>query len=134
MFYKTKRESGKVDTLIGCKALFEGNLLVEEGLRIDGTIRGKVECKGHLIIGEYGQVEGDIVAETIVIDGEVNGNIIARDKLEITCKGRVHGDIETSRLVMIEGVTFEGFSRMSSKKVVPVLQTDKGEFSQVCEG
>ena len=125
MFLKRKEDFDKLDTLIGHNAVLEGNLMVKEGLRVDGTVKGKIKCQGHLVIGEHGKIEGDIITENIIVDGEVIGNITANEKLEITCRGRVRGDIEASRLVMKEGVAFEGSSRMSSNKLVSVPQPDK---------
>ncbi len=105
-----------LDTLIGSKTIFEGVLISNESICIEGTVKGKVECRGSVEIRQGGKVKADIVAENVIIGGQVNGNVLTKNKLEITSTGRVKGDIETSRLVIAEGVVFEGSCRMNSAK------------------
>lgn len=108
-----------IDTLIGSKTIFEGVLTSNESICIEGTVKGKVECKGSVVVGKEGKVMADIIAENTFIGGQVNGNITTKNKLEITSTGRVKGDIETSRLVIAEGVVFEGSCRMNGGKSEP---------------
>jgi len=105
-----------VDTLIGSKTIFEGVLLSNESICIEGTVKGKIECKGSVVIGQEARIKADIIGENVIIGGQVNGNISTKSKLEITSTGRVKGDIETSRLVIAEGVVFEGSCRMNGAK------------------
>ncbi|OPX35096.1 MAG: hypothetical protein B1H11_09660 [Desulfobacteraceae bacterium 4484_190.1] len=113
---KTKKKELEVSTFIGNNASFEGILISQEGLRIDGRVKGKIECKGPLIIGSEGKVEAEIIAETVSIGGKLNGNITASKYLEINEKGKVFGDITTAKLVIGEGVVFEGRCKMISEK------------------
>ena len=105
-----------LDTLIGSKTIFEGVLMSNESICIEGTVKGKVECKGTVVIGQEAKIKADIVAENVIIGGQVNGNVLTKNKLEITSTGKVKGDIETSRLVIAEGVVFEGSCRMNGEK------------------
>ena len=104
------------DTLIGSKTTFEGALMSNKSIRIEGTVKGKIECKGSVVVGKEGKVIADIIAENAFIGGQVNGNITTKNKLEITSAGRVKSDIETSRLVIAEGAVFEGSCRMNGGK------------------
>jgi cytoskeletal protein CcmA (bactofilin family) len=103
-------------TLIGSKTIFEGVLMSNESIRIEGTVKGKVESRGSVVVGQEGKVKANIVAENVLIGGQVNGKITAKNKLEITSTGRVKGDIETSRLFIAEGVVFDGNCRMNGGK------------------
>jgi cytoskeletal protein CcmA (bactofilin family) len=105
-----------LDTLIGSKAIFEGILTSNESICIEGTVKGKVECRGSVVVGQEGKVKADIIAENALIGGQVNGNIKIRNKLEITSTGRVRGKIETASLLIAEGVIFEGSCHMISEK------------------
>jgi cytoskeletal protein CcmA (bactofilin family) len=113
---KKNRTPDNLDTLIGSKTIFEGVLISNESISIEGTVKGKIECKGSVVVGQGGKVRANIVAENAFIGGQVNGNITTKNKLEITSAGRVKGDIETSRLVIAEGVVFEGSCRMNGGK------------------
>lgn len=109
----------KIDTILGPNACFEGRLVSEEGLRIDGEVKGKVECAGSLVIGSGGKVEAEVVASSVLVAGELIGNVTAKKRLEITGQGKVYGDIVAAELVLEEGVAFEGKCRMLTEKDVP---------------
>lgn len=113
---KKNKPPENLDTLIGSKTIFEGVLMSNESICIEGTVKGKVECKGTVVIGQEAKIKADIVAENVIIGGQVNGNISTKNKLEITTTGKVKGDIETSRLVIAEGVVFEGSCRMNGAR------------------
>lgn len=115
---KKNKAPDNLDTLIGSKTIFEGILMSNESICIEGTVKGKVECRGSVVVGQGGKVKADIIAENAFIGGQVNGNIKAKNRLEITSTGRVKGDVETSCLVIAEGVVFEGSCRMTSGKSV----------------
>ena len=102
--FKKGRTPDNLDTLIGGKTIFEGILMSNESICIEGSVKGKVECRGSVVIGQGGKVKADITAENAFIGGQVNGNIKTKNRLEITSTGRVKGDIETSCLVIAEGV------------------------------
>ena len=109
---KKKPNPDKVDTLVGNKTVFEGKLNAYGGIRIDGTVKGEIECQGVLVVGNAGKIEANITSDSAIIGGEVIGNITAKDRLEIISQGRVVGDIATSHLVIADGVIFEGSCRM----------------------
>ena len=113
---KKSKAPDNLDTLIGSKTIFEGILISNESICIEGTVKGKVECRGSVVVGQGGKVKADIIAENAFIGGQVNGNIKTKNRLEITSAGRVKGDIETSCLVIAEGVIFEGSCHMISEK------------------
>ena len=122
---KKNRTPDNLDTLIGSKTTFEGVLISNESISIEGTVKGKVECKGSVVVGQGGKVRANIVAEDAFIGGQVKGNITTKNRLEISSAGRVKGDIETVSLAIAEGVVFEGSCRMVSKKgAEPSSSTD----------
>jgi cytoskeletal protein CcmA (bactofilin family) len=113
---KKSKATDNLDTLIGNKTIFEGILISNESITIEGTVKGKIECKGSVVVGQGGKVKAEIVAGNVLVGGRVNGNITAKDKLEITSTGIVKGDIETASLVIAEGVVFDGNCRMNCGK------------------
>ena len=117
----------KVDTLIGTSTVFEGKLSATGGIKIEGTVRGTIDCEGLLVVGVGGRIEADILAESAIIGGEVIGNITARDRLEIISKGRVRGDITTAHLIIEDGVVFEGSSHMITDETVGYPRIAKTE-------
>lgn len=108
-------DEGKMNSIIGKGCKVNGTIDVQDGtLRIDGDFEGNVNCPGGtLVIGKGGTVKADIKVSNAVVGGTVNGNIDAKEKIELQAGSRLEGDIKTRRLVIDEGVFFEGSCRMS---------------------
>ena len=105
---------GKMNSIIGKGCTFKGTVDVREGtLRIDGEFEGTVNCPDTLIVGKGGKVKAEIKVKSAVIGGTVHGNIDAKEKIELQAGSRLEGDIKTTRLVIDEGVFFEGSCKMS---------------------
>jgi cytoskeletal protein CcmA (bactofilin family) len=105
---------GKMNSIIGKGCSFKGTVDVKEGtLRIDGDFEGTVNCPDTLIVGKGGKVKAEIKVKSAVIGGTVLGNIDANEKIELQAGSRLEGDIKTTRLVIDEGVFFEGSCKMS---------------------
>jgi cytoskeletal protein CcmA (bactofilin family) len=113
---RTRRGSEAIESIIGKHVYFEGILTSKQGIRIDGRIKGNVECEGLIIIGSEGRVDGEIVAHDVYIAGELTGNATARNRLEITEQGKVYGDITAAKLVVGPGVILEGKCHMIAQK------------------
>lgn len=104
----------KIGTIIGPGAVFDGNLTAPETIRVDGMINGNCVCDKNLILGQDGQIEGNITAQNVVISGKVNGDIVVRGKLELFSTGRVSGNITARSLVIDEDAYFDGRCNMTS--------------------
>ena len=97
-----------INTIIGHNSKIEGVLTASESTRIDGVLEGKIVSESSVIVGETGEVVGDITAVEILIAGIVYGNLVARERIEMTSTGRVLGDLITKTLVIDEGASFKG--------------------------
>jgi len=82
---------------------FEGTLTVE------GYAAGLIcSPEGTLIVGEKGEIDGDILVHIAIVNGTVRGEIRATKKVELGASSRVIGDIETMELAIQPGAVFEG--------------------------
>jgi cytoskeletal protein CcmA (bactofilin family) len=105
---------GKMNSIIGKGCKITGTILVSEGtLRIDGEFEGTIQVPDTLVIGKDGHVKAEIKVKSAVVGGTIVGNIDAKEKVELQAGSRVEGDIKTTRLVIDEGVFFEGNCKMS---------------------
>lgn len=106
---------GKMNSIIGQGCKVTGTIDVQDGtLRVDGEFDGTINCPGGtLVIGKGGHVKADVKVSNAVVGGTVLGNIDAKEKIELQAGSRLEGDIKTTRLVIDEGVFFEGACRMS---------------------
>ncbi len=123
---------GKMNSIIGQGCTIKGTIEVKDGtLRIDGEFEGTVNCPGTLVVGKGGKVKADVKVASAVIGGEMTGNIDAREKIELQAGSRLEGDIKTTRLVIDEGVFFEGSCKMSpdgrSSSAAPKIEKDEKE-------
>ena len=96
----------------GCK--IKGDIELQGTIRIDGTFEGSISCPDTLIIGKSGIVKADIKVKNAVIGGKLIGNVSASNKIELQTGSHVEGDIQTARLVIDEGVFFEGNCKMGA--------------------
>ncbi|MBN1572093.1 MAG: polymer-forming cytoskeletal protein [Deltaproteobacteria bacterium] len=94
----------------------EGKITGNKSVGIDGNFKGELDISSKVVVGETGEIKGNITAEDVEISGKVVGNIIADNFMEAKPTGQIIGDIEASRLVIEDGAIFEGNITMSKKK------------------
>lgn len=97
-------EKGDIKAFLGPGSQFEGKLLFNEIVRIDGSFRGEIVSRDTLIIGDEADVEAEVTVGSLVLSGRFKGNIKATDKVDLRAPARVEGNIETPRLSVQEGV------------------------------
>lgn len=103
-----REEEAFVNSIIGEGTRLSGEFDLNGLLRIDGEFHGKVRTKGKVLIGKNGIAECQIFAGTVVIGGKVTGDIFATERVILLSTGELIGNIKTPRIVIEEGVLFEG--------------------------
>jgi cytoskeletal protein CcmA (bactofilin family) len=106
----------EVRVSLGPDAEVTGKLSFETATRIEGKLRGEIHASDLLVVGTQAVVHATVQAVKLVVLGEVRGQVQGASRVEICTGGRVFGDVETKSLVVQEGATFEGRSRMGEKK------------------
>jgi len=91
---------------------FEGKLVFEGTVQVDGKFQGQVQSPGTFIIGEKAFVRAEIQAGVVLIRGEIHGNITARTRIEAYSPAKIFGDLSSPILVFGEGIIFQGTSHM----------------------
>jgi len=118
----SKRQA-KLDTIVGPESILKGDITSKGTIKVDGIIEGNVgaDC---LIIGETGNLTGDITVREIIVAGRAAGTIHAADSVDIQRKGEVCGDIFAARLTIAEGGHFDGRSTMQLQKKISYNDND----------
>lgn len=102
----------KFDTLIGRHAEVEGDLRLNESIRIDGKVVGNVSSAGDqpvsVVVGPSGEVVGDVVAQRVIVAGKVSGNIHAQDRVELHAGCFVQGDLKYASIAVEHGARVQG--------------------------
>jgi cytoskeletal protein CcmA (bactofilin family) len=120
-------QEGRINSILGKGCKFKGTIEVEGTLRIDAEFEGVVNCPDTLVVGKTGVVKAEINVKNAVVGGKVIGNINATNKIELQSGSHIEGDIHTHRLVIDEGVFFEGSCKMGGTPV----EGDAGRTQQV---
>ena len=95
-------------SLIAENVSLEGDLVSDGDVQLDGSVRGDLKLN-HLTIGETGQVDGLITAETVEVRGRVAGAITAKT-VRLYASARVDGDITHVQIAIDAGAHFAGRS------------------------
>ncbi len=105
--------SHKGRTTIGQHISINGDILGEEDLVIEGSVKGIVELqKHHLIIGPMGQVEAEIKADNVTVSGKLTGNIAAAGKVQITKDADFTGEIRARGISVEDGAYLKAVIEM----------------------
>ena len=71
-----------------------------------------------------------ISSQVVIIRGKVEGNVTATDKVELIAPARVFGNITSPRLIITEGVVFDGDCSMGAAREVGGVASSKGIGSE----
>lgn len=93
---------------------FDGTFHSTRDLRVEGEVKGTIDCKGILHIAQGANVNATIEAENISVAGDLDGDINCKGRLQILPSGRVRGKINTVTLVINEGAFYEGELEMAT--------------------
>ena len=101
------------ETVIGTGVTVTGNLTSESDIVINGTLDGKIETIGDVVIGVNAVINANVSGSNITIAGTLKGNILAQGVATIRETGHVSGDIKSSGIAISPGGIFIGRSIMS---------------------
>ncbi|NOY09752.1 MAG: polymer-forming cytoskeletal family protein [Spirochaetes bacterium] len=125
------QEEAFINSIIGEGTRFRGEFDLNGLLRIDGDFSGTIRTKGKVLVGSNGRAVCTIYGGTVVVGGIVNGNIFATEKVILLSTGMMIGNILTPRLIIEEGVLFNGNCRIETpqhsarKNTVSSLKKEK---------
>lgn len=122
MFKPAKNVPLGTDTLIGQGTEVEGKIVCSTNLRIEGMVKGDIECSYDITIGETSVCHSNITAKDIIIAGKVHGDLNVKGKLTIMPTGQLHGNFTSDSLIIHEGGVFNGSSNMKRIEAVPQKQ------------
>ena len=109
-------EQSEITAFLGKGTEFKGVLSFEGTIRVDGKIEGEILSKDTLIGGDSAYLNGEVSVGTIILSGKVVGNINASQKVHLLAPANIQGNIKTPKLIIEEGVTFDGKCEMVGEK------------------
>jgi cytoskeletal protein CcmA (bactofilin family) len=102
----------RLSSLIAAGVQIAGDVIVTDGVRIDGQVTGNViakpETKGLLVLSEKGRIEGNVHVHDAVVNGTICGDLEVENFIELQAGARVTGAIRYRTLQMTCGARVEG--------------------------
>jgi cytoskeletal protein CcmA (bactofilin family) len=95
-------------TVIGAGITIEGEIVSEEDVLVEGTVRGKLSAKDAVTVGSGALVEADIEGTTFAVAGAITGNISATDRVDLQTGAKVIGNVRAARITIADGAQFKG--------------------------
>ena len=91
---------------IGLGSTISGDIVAKNDFRIDVALNGNLTCDARIIIGESGNIDGNIICASAVIQGKLTGTLKVSDTLEVNSKAIINGEVSTGRLIIENGAIF----------------------------
>ncbi|TSA27153.1 MAG: polymer-forming cytoskeletal protein [Bacteroidetes bacterium] len=107
--------------LLGSGTTVKGDIKLNGDFRIDGTLVGKIDCKGKIVVGPSGIIEGDISCQNADFSGQIKAQVKVAELLTLKDSARFSGDIVTNKLAIEPGARFSGTCQMEgvTKEKIP---------------
>lgn len=112
------KDTGGIDAFLGKNTTFQGTLIFDGLVRIDGNFEGNIKTEDTLVIANSGNVKAEIEAGDIKISGRFDGVITAKTKVELYKPAYVTGTIITPIFKVEEGVVFNGSCQMGEDRSI----------------
>ncbi len=99
--------------IIALGTKIKGDLESDGDFRIEGSLIGTVKAKGKIVIGETGNVEGEIFCLNADISGTVNAKLEVGELTTLRATSKFSGDIITKKISIEPGALFSGSCHMA---------------------
>jgi cytoskeletal protein CcmA (bactofilin family) len=105
--------------LLGAGTVVKGEIKLNGDFRIDGTFIGSIQCKGKVVVGSTGAIEGEIICQNADFSGEVKATVKVTELLTLKESAKFTGDITTNKLAIEPGAKFSGQCVMDNTGIRP---------------
>ena len=116
VIWKTDAKQSDLNGFLDSGSDVQGELRFEASFRVDGKFTGTVVSEGDLMVGQGGEVEGELRVGRVFVSGTVRGNVSALRRVQIAAGGKVFADVATPSLVIEDGAFFEGRCAMTREE------------------
>ena len=111
--------------IISAGTVVKGEFHTPGNIRIDGAFDGTLSTKGRLIVGQAGNVSGNISCQNGEIEGEINATVNVEQHLALKATATVVGDIHTDKISIETGAIFHGHCKMNLRAAEIPFDKDK---------
>ena len=109
----------EVSTGIGHNIIAQGTKIVgsittNSDIRIDGELEGDLICKGKIVVGQQGNIKGNVDCANAEVMGNINGKMIVSGTLSLKATSKIWGQIKTKILSIEPEAQFTGSCEMGN--------------------
>lgn len=112
-----------------------GDIDSNNDLRVEGIIQGNITTSKKIIVGNTGQIIGNVKASHLCIMGEIVGDIFVTDTTRICETGIVNGTITSGQLQVDPGAEIEATIKKlksdSKKDAVKIMDGENKEKKDI---
>jgi cytoskeletal protein CcmA (bactofilin family) len=109
--------------------IIKGEITADGDFRIDGTLVGSINCKGKIVIGQTGSIDGEVICQNADISGKIKAHVKVEQLLTLKATAELNGDVVTDKISIEPGARFSGSCDMDSgrlkKPVSPVIKENE---------
>jgi cytoskeletal protein CcmA (bactofilin family) len=123
MIFKNDGKQNDLNGFLDKGSHLQGELRFDTTFRVHGRFSGSVTSEGDLIVGEGGELDGEIQVGDLFVSGIVRGKVSAKRRIHLAPTGRLYAEVDTPSLVVDEGAFFEGnctMSRLQAAGAAPI--------------
>ena len=107
----------EINAFLGSGTTYQGKLVFQNAVRIDGSFKGEIQSEGSLIIGKEGVIDGTLEVGELILSGLFIGEVRANKKIVVHKTGKIQGSLVSPALVAEEGAVINGQVTMQSPLV-----------------
>jgi cytoskeletal protein CcmA (bactofilin family) len=96
------------ESVLAAGLTIEGKIEGSGNVRVAGNFKGDVHVQGNLTIEQGARITGSVRANTVVVGGELEGNIDAATRVELLQTGVLNGDLKAGSLTVAAGSRMRG--------------------------
>jgi cytoskeletal protein CcmA (bactofilin family) len=96
------------ESILAAGLTIEGKIEGSGNVRVAGNFKGDVHVQGNLTIEQGAKITGSVRAHTVVVGGELEGNIDAATRVELLQTGVLNGDLKAGSLTVAAGSRMRG--------------------------
>jgi len=108
--------SGATNSLVQGTSV-EGTIIAGSDIRIDGSLKGVLDCKGRVIIGPDGSIDGEVNCQNAVIEGKFIGKLQVKELLNVRETANIQGEVLTGKLLVQPGAIYNVSCSMGGQKI-----------------
>lgn len=94
---------------------FQGEIVCDSNIRIDGHFTGDMETKGRVVIGPQGRVEGNVRCQNCEVEGRLKGKVAVEELLSLKQSATVEGEVHYGKLSIEAGAQLMGTVQLGGK-------------------